>query len=172
MYLNLINKIISFKMKRGPNKHPVNTINNKIMSPKETPQPPSTPSGTNMEEDKPSSLNLEIQKESVNLDELQEEKSLNKKRNIDISDDVKDPKKGKKIYDLDDTIIRDITLNGNIHVKLLSNANGYFVDVRRYNRDFPTQKGIRMLATKFATAADMLKNDLSELIPKMNENNK
>ncbi|MBP3916225.1 hypothetical protein [Clostridium sp.] len=72
----------------------------------------------------------------------------------------------KKTYDIDDTVIRDISLTGDIHVRLISNVNGYFVDIRKYYKQYPTKKGIRILASKFNIAADYLKNDLLGLINK------
>lgn len=94
------------------------------------------------------------------------EEELSKKQatnTIDISDEKKDKKSKTETYDIEDTIIRDIKLNGDIHVRLLSNINGYFVDIRKYMRGFPTKKGIRFLASKFAVAADYLKEDLQQL---------
>lgn len=114
----------------------------------------------------PVEMTIEEPKEDINVDEVLEESSLNKKKkNINLDDEKKDKKKKKKTYDIDDTVIRDITLTGDIHVRLISNVNGYFVDIRRYFKQYPTQKGIRILASKFAVAAEYLKKDLSELIP-------
>ena len=114
----------------------------------------------------PVEMTIEEPKEDINVDEVLEESSLNKKKkNINLDDEKKDKKKKKKTYDIDDTVIRDITLTGDIHVRLISNVNGYFVDIRRYFKQDPTQKGIRILASKFSVAAEYLKKDLSELIP-------
>lgn len=104
-------------------------------------------------------MDLEEKKEDINLEEIEDPKSIN----------LDDTKKHKKTYDLDDTIIRDITLAGDIHVRLLSNTNGYFVDIRKYFKGSPTKKGIRMLATKFSLAADYLKADLQNLIPQQSK---
>ena len=94
-----------------------------------------------------------------------EESSLNKNKKVIILNDEKDKKK-KKEYDIDDTVLRDITLNGDIHVRLISNTNGYFVDLRKYFNGYPTKKGIRILATKFNIAANYLKKDLESLLGK------
>ena len=111
-------------------------------------------------------IKLDEKKADINIDEVLEESSLlKKKRNINLDDKSKDNKK-KKVYDIDDTVIRDITLTGDIHVRLISNVNGYFVDIRKYFKQYPTKKGIRMLAPKFAIASEYLKNDLLSLIPK------
>ena len=55
-------------------------------------------------------------------------------------------------------------MSGDIHVRLLSNTNGYFVDIRKYFNGFPTKKGIRMLATKFSIAANYLRKDLETVL--------
>lgn len=104
-------------------------------------------------------MEMDERKEDINLEED------NKFINLDEDDTKKSKKSGKKEYDLDDTIIRDIALAGNIHFQLISNVNGYFIDIRKFFNGYPTKKGIRILASKFATAADLLKADLSTLVP-------
>ena len=117
--------------------------------------------------DTPMGMEIEEKKEDIDIDQVLEESSLNgKKRKVTNLDDSKkeDKKKSeKKTYDIDDTVLRDITLAGDIHVRLISNINGYFVDIRKYFKGFPSKKGIRMLAVKFSMAAEYLKNDLLEL---------
>lgn len=113
--------------------------------------------------DKPAEIITEVRKEDINIDEVIEKKMAGKKRIINL-DDTKKKKPEKKEYDLDDVIIREITLTGNIHARLISNANGYFVDLRRYMRTFPTKKGIRILASKFMQACDFLRKDYEELV--------
>ena len=109
-------------------------------------------------------MELEEKKEDINLeDDLQGENGEESKK---VNLDETKKSRAKKEYDLDDTTLRDITLAGDIHVQLISNTNGYFVDIRKYFKGYPTKKGIRMLATKFATASDLLKKDLAELLPK------
>lgn len=128
---------------------------------KETPIPPSSPYP--LAED--TKMEIEIKKDNINIDDILEENSLTKGKKIIIDDDGK-KKKIKKEYDIDDTIIRDITLSGDVHVRLLSNTNGYFVDIRKYFNGFPTKKGIRILATKFNIAAGYLKKDLESILGK------
>jgi len=106
-------------------------------------------------------MDVEEKKEDINLEDIQEDEKV-----VNLDDSKKGKHKEKKEYDLDDSIIRDITLAGDIHVRLVANTNGYFVDIRKYFKGYPTKKGIRMLATKFATAAEMLRQDLKELLPK------
>lgn len=110
-------------------------------------------------------MDLEEKKEDIDIDAILEEEAYNnsKKKTVNL-DDTK--KKKKKEYDIDDTILRDITLAGDIHVRLISNINGYFIDIRKYYKTYPTKKGIRMLASKFSIAAEYLKKDLAELINK------
>ena len=114
-------------------------------------------------DDKPIQMNIEEKKEDIKIEEVIEQRLLNKKKAINL-DDTKKSKKEKKVYDIDDTIMRDITLAGDIHVQLISNVNGYYVDIRKYFKQYPTKKGIRMLATKFVVAADMLKDDLKDVV--------
>lgn len=101
-------------------------------------------------------MEMEEKKEDINLDE-EDPKYINM--------DDKETKTKKSDYDLDDTVIRDVTLPGSVHVRLLSNVNGYFIDIRKYFNGHPTKKGIRILAVKFATAAELLKADLATLVP-------
>ena len=132
---------------------------------KETPGnsiPPQSPAHL----DQPARMDIEDKKEDINLDDVLDEETKKKSNVINLNDDKKIKKKTKKEYDIDDTIIRDITLSGDIHVRLISNTNGYFVDIRKYFNGFPTKKGIRMLATKFNIASNYLKKDLEELLGK------
>lgn len=99
----------------------------------------------------------------VDIDQVMEEKKKQDSKQVDLSGEKK--KDSKSTYDIDDTIIRDIKLTGDIHVRLISNINGYFVDIRKYQRNFPTKKGIRFLASKFAVAVDYLKQDLEKVLP-------
>lgn len=110
-------------------------------------------------------MDLDEKKEDIDVDAILEEEAYNnsKKKVINLDDSKK---KKEKVYDIDDTILRDITLAGDIHVRLISNINGYFIDIRKYFRGFPSKKGIRMLASKFSIAADYLKKDLTELVNK------
>lgn len=96
----------------------------------------------------------------IDIDEYMDKKILNKKVNLD---DTKKDKK-KKEYDIDDTVEREISLPGDIKVRLISNINGHFVDIRKYYKNYPTKRGIRMLASKFMVMSDLLKDDLKKFI--------
>lgn len=101
----------------------------------------------------------------IDIDEYIEKKIsdkqvLNKKINLD---DTKKDKK-KKEYDIDDTVEREISLPGDIKVRLISNINGHFVDLRKYYKNYPTKRGIRMLASKFVVLSDLLKDDLKKFV--------
>ena len=110
-------------------------------------------------------MDVEEKKEDIILDDNANGNGEdNKIVNLDDNKENRKPKE-KKPYDIDDTIIREITLTGDLHVKLISNVNGYFVDIRKHYKGFPTKKGIRILATKFLKAAEYLKADLKSLIP-------
>lgn len=108
-------------------------------------------------------MEIEDKKEDINIDEVISEKMNGKKTKSINLDDTKKKKGEKKTYDIDDTVIRDITLTGDIHVRLISNINGYWVDLRKYFKGYPSKKGIRMLASKFAIACEYIKQDLKEV---------
>lgn len=94
------------------------------------------------------------------------EKTIGKNKEIDLrGDKMLLGKKTKKTYDLDDNELRVITLDNDLVVKLIGNNKGYFVDVRKYYKGYPTKKGIRILATKFLEVSKVLKNDIVEHIP-------
>lgn len=107
----------------------------------------------------------QIEDVKMEMDEKKEDINLDEEDPKYINIDDKESKTKKSDYQLDDTIIRDVTLPGGVHVRLLSNVNGYFIDIRKYFNGHPTKKGIRILAVKFATAAELLKNDLVTLVP-------
>ena len=130
----------------------------------------------------PMDIKIEDKKEDENIkmaiDELDKQVDINdllkdkEKGNngVAINLDEDKPKKAKKEYDLDDTIIRDITLSNETHLRLLSNINGYFIDIRKFFRGYPSSKGIRVSAGKFALAMDYLKKDIEQLnLPGLNK---
>ena len=95
---------------------PITTVKKDVSSPTPTPTPL----------DRPVKMDLEDKKEDLNIDELLEKDEKNK--NIILVDEKEKEKELKKKikrgYDIDDTIIRDITLSGDVHVRLISNTNG------------------------------------------------
>jgi hypothetical protein len=74
-------------------------------------------------------------------------------------------KKRKLVYNLDDNILKIIRADNDVHFKLLSNNKGVFIDIRRYNRGFPTQKGVRIYASVFRKVAELLKDDIANAVP-------
>lgn len=105
----------------------------------------------------------------VDINDLLKDKEK-ENNGVAINLDEDKPKKTKKEYDLDDTIIRDITLSNETHLRLLSNINGYFIDIRKFFRGYPSSKGIRVSAGKFALAMDYLKKDIEQLnLPGLNK---
>lgn len=55
----------------------------------------------------------------------------------------------KKPYPYDDKILYENIEEGNVHLRVLSNEKGVFVDVRKYFDDKPSRKGIRMPVETF-----------------------
>ena len=109
-------------------------------------------------------MEVEERKEDINLEDEIQAHDEEEQKKVNLDDSKKS--KGKKEYDLDDMVLRDISLAGDIHVRLISNTNGYFIDLRKYFKGYPTKKGIRILASKFVTASELLKKDLADYLPK------
>ena len=74
-------------------------------------------------------------------------------------------RKKKPVYTLDDNVIKVIRADNDVHFKLLSNNKGVFIDIRRYNRGFPTQKGVRVYASVFKKVANLLDKDITDIVP-------
>lgn len=68
----------------------------------------------------------------------------------------------KKVYDLVDEILKTITLERDIIVRLISNNNGLYIDFRKYFKGYPTKKGIRVYAAKFKEIYDLLEEDINK----------
>ena len=106
----------------------------------------------------------EEKKDVINLEEtIEQEMSKGIVLNLDKDKDKTKTKKPKKEYDIIDTVIKEITLAGDIHVRLISNINGYFVDIRKYYKKYPTKKGIRILASKYVMITDLLRPAVEKL---------
>lgn len=123
--------------------------------------PPTPPMDIKKDDKKDEDIKMEEEpkNEVIKLDEVA--KPINDNV-IDLDEDAKKKKK-KPNYDLDDTIIKDIQLSNEVHIRLLSNINGYFIDFRKYFRGYPSQKGIRVSVGKFILACDYLKKDIDAL---------
>jgi hypothetical protein len=92
-----------------------------------------------------------------------------KKDEIDLSNTENkfiNKKRKNNTYALDDKELKLIHINDDIKARLIANDNGYFVDIRKYYKGYPTKRGIRILATKFNTLADILKADIEEIFDK------
>lgn len=153
----------------------VNTIKGKIDNmPKKEHNPQSTthPDEAKKEDKKDEEHTLMVIDDldkQVDINDLLKEKEKDN-NGVAINLDEDKPKKPKKEYDLDDTIIRDITLSNETHLRLLSNINGYFIDIRKFFRGYPSSKGIRVSAGKFAVAMEYLKKDIEALnLPGLNK---
>ena len=107
-------------------------------------------------------MELEEADKQVNIDEILKQENDENGKCINLDEEAK-PKKEKKKYELDDTILKDIILSSDTHLRLLSNINGYFVDLRKFFRGYPSQKGIRVSAGKFMLACEHLKKDIGHL---------
>ena len=95
------------------------------------------------------------------------EEILNRKRTAFEPGD--EPKKPivlniTKKYTLEDIIDLDTIVGTDIHVRLLRNKYGHFVDLRRYVKKTPTRYGIRLSVKNFKKVIKELKEEL-DLIP-------
>lgn len=95
------------------------------------------------------------------------EEILNRKRTAFEPGD--EPKKSivlntTKKYTLEDIIDLDTIVGTDIHVRLLRNKYGHFVDLRRYAKKTPTRYGIRLSVKNFKKVIRELKEEL-DLIP-------
>ena len=67
----------------------------------------------------------------------------------------KDEKEIKK-YDLSDKVIRESVFGDSIHAKLLTNEKGTYIDMRKYFRDKPTKRGLRIRLKDYKTMTDFI----------------
>lgn len=141
-----------------------NPLSKKVENPQ---SPHSSPNPQHQNDSK--TMEIDEEKEKVDVEAILEDKSakIQKSSLLDLDEDQKKRKKPKKDLFEDSNVIRDVKLNGNIHVRLLSTIEGYFVDLRRYNGLNPTKVGLMMAANKFAIAAEVLTKDIKEVIPQI-----
>lgn len=64
--------------------------------------------------------------------------------------------KSKIVYNLDDIILQQINIDKNLVLRVIENANGKFIDIRRFYKEYPTKKGIRFTYGTFAKLKDLL----------------
>lgn len=109
-------------------------------------------------------VNLEDKKEKANslssLADLSNEEKEKKEENIETELLTKKIAKETASYNLDDIEIKKITLDKNIVIRVISNVNGTFVDIRKYYKGYPTKKGIRITLYVFKKILEILKDDI------------
>lgn len=91
------------------------------------------------------------------------EEILNRKRTaFEPGDEPKKPivLNQTKKYTLEDIIDLDTVVGTDIHVRLLRNRYGHFVDLRRYVKKAPTKYGIRMSVKNFKKVIRELEGEL------------
>jgi len=97
------------------------------------------------------------------LADLSNEEKEEKKEDGCIKTDLLSKKIGKDSsasYNLDDIEIKKITLDKNIVIRVISNVNGTFVDIRKYYKGYPTKKGIRITLYMFKKILEILKDEI------------
>lgn len=112
---------------------------------------------------------IEEKKSDEDCSSLDANDDLSKKVEVDLTDKQFLNKKVKKNEDFNDKDLRIININDEVKAKLIANDKGYFVDIRKYYKGYPTKKGIRILATKFVTASEIIKKDVEELFEHINK---
>lgn len=88
----------------------------------------------------------------------------------DSFDDKQFIGKKKQPYNLNDKELMEIYINPNMVVKLLQNDNGLFVDFRKYYKGYPTQKGLRFLASKMIDLDTILIPEIKKIVNINKEN--
>lgn len=74
----------------------------------------------------------------------------------------------KKTYK-PDNIIKEISVPGNIHAKIIHNGYGYFVDIRQYLGKFPTKKGIRLHLVRFKQLAALFEPEIDKILKRIED---
>ena len=96
------------------------------------------------------------------LADLSNEDKEKKNEESDIKTELLTKKTVKESasYNLDDIEIKKITLDKSIVIRVISNVNGTFVDIRKYYKGYPTKKGIRITLDVFKKILEILKDDI------------
>lgn len=64
--------------------------------------------------------------------------------------------KVRTVYIIEDTVLKKINLDKNLVLRLIENANGKFIDIRRFYKDYPTKKGVRFSYAAFKKLLDFV----------------
>jgi hypothetical protein len=88
-----------------------------------------------------------------------------KSKEIHVEDKKNLGKKTNKVYDLNDTELKLIKIDGDIVFKLMTNNKGIFVDIRKYYKGYPTKKGVRVYASIFDKVSKLLEPDIKNIVP-------
>lgn len=77
------------------------------------------------------------------------------KENSDKNDEMQ-VVKPKSVYIFEDTVLSKINIDKNLVLRVVENANGKFIDIRRFYKDYPTKKGVRFSYATFKKLKDII----------------
>ena len=75
--------------------------------------------------------------------------------------------KTKKEF-FNEDILKEVYITNDVICRLVSNDKGIFVDMRKFYKGSPTQKGVRIAAGKFIDLYRAIKEDIKDLVPSKN----
>lgn len=68
-----------------------------------------------------------------------EAESKNEIKEVQVDDCANDD-----IMLIEDTVVKQIKIDKNLVLRVIENSNGKFIDLRRFYKNYPTKKGIRI----------------------------
>lgn len=87
---------------------------------------------------------------------------------VDLREEKKLDKLNPKKQIFNEDVLKEIYITDDIICRLISNDKGILVDIRKFYKGSPTQKGIRISAGKFVDVYRALKDDIKDLVPSKN----
>lgn len=84
---------------------------------------------------------------------------------IDLNENPKHVKKNKDDIIDSCVVLKDVKVNQEVHIRLIVILDGYYIDVRRFFRGYPSRRGILIPAVKFGIASDLLRPEIEKIAP-------
>ena len=145
-------------------------ISNKMMKTKTKLSSPATPiNSPNPHVKEVKSIEVDNTSKTHDVDAMMKKSLMNAIKDpntaIDLDEHPKASKKTKEDPIDDCVVLKDVRVNQDIHIRLIAILDGYYIDVRRFFRGYPSRRGILIPAVKFGIASDLLRDDIEKIAP-------
>lgn len=145
-------------------------ISYKMMKTKTKLSSPATPiNSPNPHVKEVKSIEVDCDAKMHDVDEMMKKSLLNAIKDPDVAIDLDENPNASKRAKKDPTahclVLKDVKVNQDTHIRLIALVDGYYIDIRKFFRGYPSGKYILIPAVKFGIASDLLRPEIEKIAP-------